>query len=571
MSNKRRNKRRRNPSPANQPEKPAEPPKQAPYTLQQLMQEYGEPTLEPTPKERETIRVFHDHYGNIIDIDASEVLETLDDQTRTDLSDMLDSAGFPPDAEPHWPEPGDLTLPPDATTETVTTLADVMLHITEGITASATQPATRTDLIDLLNHLGCLQVSSEDLNDLINRLGQLAGPAQPAAATQALLQRFTATQNDCQVLFEEYQQNLNNAMHGIPEMKPEDTEPQASGTRRIRVRAHVQAMAYCAQKRRDSRDEAERHAYRHWLFDLHHHNLQYWQEPPSYNERDTQNREANNMATAQHIADSQRIHQQELDDFNASLDTYIGTAFDEATPQVLEMVRNIPVETLEFTCGVLVDPKPRPLALQPGTANYFYSYSYVAFFHNGKRHVKGVGEHYPPAYPGELVIRQMERVIEESEHPDPDILERVVQTAKHMQTIATYQLHSVTQDGMKNVITKAREANMSPGAIHDLIDAVADYDHYLAESMLSTAGVKTPPASRHQTRTILQAARKAGLDEHQLADIATALRHFDFDKLGIKLPAVPRQKADAVIEAAQQAGFPQRAINVMLETMLYPD
>lgn len=558
-------KRRRNQKPDGQTNQSPENPGPAPYTLQQLMHEHGEEPLDPTPKEEPAIKVFHDHRGNVVHVDASEVLEGLESGQREELSAQLELAGFPHDEETSWPEPGDMCLTPAATPEDAAALADALLHEAGIIAGWAREDQVINEAKALVTHLGCLSVNYDDLNQLLTEMGSISGSSQPSKGVEDLLRRFKQLESEFEEMSGICQEVLATAAEREPENRSRLLEPDGRTPHLIRIRAKALTIRHCVERRKSANTVAERAAYSHWVFDLYHNAHRHWHELESNDEKPEPRLKAATAAMDQclELWETERKH------FNDSLDTKLGHTFDKASPQVVREAQALQVETLDFECGVITGPKVRGSAPPHNLLQYYHSY--LAFQHRGTRYIQGIGEPYPQGYPAELAQRHMQRVLEELDHPDPILQAQAENTAVLTHQLAEYGLHSVTPQGMRQLIARAQEARMSMGAIYDLIESATGYDGELAEMLVRTGGTTRRPASRKQAKAVLQAARQAGLDEHQLADIAGAMRQYDLPKAGIWLPKVSHRNAQRVIQAATEAEFPQRALLPMHESMTEPE
>ena len=133
--------------------------------------------------------------------------------------------------------------------------------------------------------------------------------------------------------------------------------------------------------------------------------------------------------------------------------------------------------------------------------------------------------------------------------------------------MALHELHAVSDRGMKELINQAVKAGMSPGAIYDMVEEAVEYDEELARALIRMGGMTIPPATRRQAKAVVQTARRVGLDDHQLADIAAALRRYDLQKLGINVPTLAPGRARQVMNAARKAGFPEAAIAGMRDAV----
>ena len=258
------------------------------------------------------------------------------------------------------------------------------------------------------------------------------------------------------------------------------------------------------------------------------------------------------------MAHCRRLHQEERESFNADLPVRLGEAFEGLSPEMLEKARAVPVETLEFETGVITDSERRTVPGHPHPIDLHCSH--VAFFHQGNKHVKGVGDPYPKDYPAELAHRHATEVLTSLDHPDPALLQGVQNTARHLQTLAENSLHCLTQTGLREFMEAARSAGLPNGGIQAMLNVATTYDRSLTNQLMLTGGIAKPTASTQQVKQVLQAARRAGLDDYKLREIAEALDHDDTAALNIPTRTVSPKKVRSIANAARRAGFSQEAI-----------
>ena len=253
------------------------------------------------------------------------------------------------------------------------------------------------------------------------------------------------------------------------------------------------------------------------------------------------------------------MHQEELHSFNRELPTTLGPAFENASPTIIKQAREMPVEPIGFSVGILTDPKT---IHRPGTGNVRFFYSHVAYWHEGRRHVHGVTDPHPVNFPRELAVRQMEAA-QEVEHPDPLLNENRNLGTWEKALFASYGAHSVTPEAMLEFVRKAGQLMTSKHALYELIGSAVDFHPGLTDALAKMGGMSLPIINRKKAQHVIRAARQTGLDEFQLARIAEAMEWNDPEDLGINEPEHTGLTMRSVLRAAAQAGFDEEAVEEM--------
>ena len=567
MAKRKRSKRNRS---QNAPPKapPKAPDKAPPYTLRELMRDHGQDENLPVPTVP-PIRIFQDEFGNPLDIDARETLAALEGEERAELEEMLGLGNEPGDeTRDIWPEPGDLAIPPGASAELAMATAGVYLLQAEAICTDGEQAAREQDRTGTLAHLGCLAVNMDDTNDLLDNLERFGNNGDQnwrAVTVQRLLERFTQLEERVETLHQEYLEMLEPLVRENPKIlrNPEVLQslemPDMAGAQHVvRIKSAEAAMRHCREQIATASTPAEQAAYCRLFFDLYHnaahHELELRMDTPDRTIPATLGPDAGDT-----MGRIREMHQEELHSFNRELPTTLGPAFENASPAIIKQAREMPVEPIGFSVGILTDPET---IHRPGTGNVRFFYSHVAYWHEGRRHVHGVTDPHPVNFPRELVVRQMQAA-QEVEHPDPLLNENRNLGTWEKALFATHGAHSVSPEAMRGFVRTARQFMTSKHALYEMIGAAVDFHPGLTDALAKMGGMSLPIISRKKAQHVIRAARQTGLDEFQLARIAEAMEWHDPEELGINEPEHTGLTMRSVLRAAAQAGFDEEAVEEM--------
>ena len=414
---------------------------------------------------------------------------------------------------PRWTQPGDLELPPDASPELVAATADVYLvqiEIFEQMFAQAMDHPDGPQPDTLLGYLGCVKVNMDDVQETLAEIQDLSEPPLDGIARQfeGAIRNFSAGYASYAALTTEDSDEPD---------EPEDfPSPEVQRTQlEARLRVNAEGMRHCAWKSANPESPAQKEAYQRLLFQLYH-----WNRILTPEEQDPREPSLN-AAMRQALDQCEEIRNQQLEKFRRETPTVLGPAFDRATEGVRNMAEEIPVEPVGFAFGVLVDPEIRPHPDFPDGIRMHHSY--VAYHHEGKRHVHGLGDPYPPGYPRELAYVQMKRIAEEIQHPDPKLQNKAMYTAFLASNMAMAGAHCVTQQGMQDLVAQSRLLQMTDGAITQAVAEALDHNELILGDLMEQGGIPEPFIAKEQAQAVVDAGRKAGLDAHQLTAICEAM------------------------------------------------
>ena len=481
-------------------------------------------------------------------------------QSRKDVIQRQEEGEFiisllqhlPDDDIPRWTQPGDLELPPDASQELVAATADVYLvqiGIFEQMFAQAMDHPDGPQPDTLLGYLGCVKVNMDDVQEILAEIQDISEPPLDGIVRQfeGAMRNFSAGYSSYTAVTTEDSRETDET-EDFPSPETQRTQLET------RLRANAEGMRHCAWKSANPESPAQKEAYQRLLFQLYH-----WSRLLTPEEQDP--REPSLNATMRQALDQcEEIRNQQLEKFRRETPPVLGPAFDRATEGVRNMAEEIPVEPVGFAFGVLVDPEIRPHPDFPDGIRMHHSY--VAYHHEGKRNVHGLGDPYPPGYPRELAYVQMKRIAEEIQHPDPKLQNKAMYTAFIASNMALAGAHCVTQQGMQDLVAQSRLLQMTDGAITQAVAEALDHNELILGELMEQGGIPEPFIAKEKAQAVVDAGRKAGLDAHQLTAICKAML-WDEEELKVHRPVPKTKNARKLLKAAGKAGFDPEAVDQM--------
>ena len=467
---------------------------------------------------------------------------------------------LPDDDIPRWTQPGDLELPPEASRELVAATADVYLvqiGIFEQMFAQAMDNPDGPQPDTLLGYLGCVKVNMDDVQEILAEIQDLSEPP-----LVGIVRQFEGAIRNFSTAYDSYAALTTEDSDETDETdETEDFPPQEVQIAQLeaRLRVNAEGMRHCAWKSANPESPAQKEAYQRLLFQLYH-----WNRLLTPQELDSEEQDPRepglNAAMRQALDQCEEIRNQQLEKFHRENPTMLGPVFDQATEEVRNMAEEIPVEPVGFAFGVLIDPEIRPHPDHPDGVRMYHSY--VAYHHEGKRNVHGLGDPYPPGYPRELAYVQMKRIAEEIRHPDPKLQNGAMYTAFIASNMALAGAHCVTRQGMQDLVAQSRLLQMTDGAITQAVAEALYHNELILGELMEQGGIPEPFIAKEQAQAVVDAGRKAGLDAHQLAAICEAMM-WDEEELKVHRPVPKTRTARNLLKAAEKAGFDPEAVDQM--------
>ena len=147
--------------------------------------------------------------------------------------------------------------------------------------------------------------------------------------------------------------------------------------------------------------------------------------------------------------------------------------------------------------------------------------AYVAFIHDGRKHILAVGDPYPSGFPADAATHHMENLLSQMEREQPFNCHRtdeLYMQARAMITAADLEIHTVPSEAIDKVLGIAKDIGLPRGGLQLVLETIADYDLTLAQ-LLTTNGTHEGAAiprmcGRRQARKIIETARQQGLDPY---------------------------------------------------------
>ena len=199
--------------------------------------------------------------------------------------------------------------------------------------------------------------------------------------------------------------------------------------------------------------------------------------------------------------------------------------------------------------------------------------AYVAFIHDGRKHILAVGDPYPSGFPADAATHHMENLLSEMEREQPHKCNRadeLYMQARAMITAADLEIHTVPSEAIDKVLGIAKDIGLPRGGLQLVLETIADYDLTLAQ-LLTTNGTHEGAAvprmcGRRQARKIIETAREQGLDPYQLAELAETLG-FTARQVNAKPKPIPSVQRTRLSKAGLEAGLSPDIVERVMEAL----
>ena len=463
--------------------------------------------------------------------------------------------------------PAHLHPPPHASKELAMATADIYLNQANLFMQMLSEipPEEETPATTYIEaFLGCAIVNLEDTHEIVSQLLIDQEQEKHSETIERLNQSLKQRMEQHEAACAEYAKLLS----------AEGTDPQTTSlprpamTRQLqyeaRLRAEAEAMRHCAWKSANATCKADTEAYTSLLFRLYHSALDRHQPPVEPSEEPANWTPTQTPKAQQSFKQISEIYQDQLSRLNDNTPTELGPAFSTLPPAITDKARAIQVEPNRFIHGVISDTK---LTRQTGYDQPVRLHcSYVAYYHEGVRHVHGLADPFPPRYPRELAMHQMCEVARNIEHTDPNLEIPAVQAAVGKAHLAAVGAQSASTETLREFVSAARRNKMSTGAITQILEATAQENPLATESLMRMAGLQYPPVNEKQARAVIATAKNHGMDQHQLASLAQAMK-WPEKTLNINTPELTVPQVQAMLKNASKLGLDPEALEE-LETSI---
>ena len=240
------------------------------------------------------------------------------------------------------------------------------------------------------------------------------------------------------------------------------------------------------------------------------------------------------------------------------------TPFSEATSAIAAMTLMSNHSHVSIIC--LCENEDEARELPPCTA-------YVAFIHDGRKHILAVGDPYPSGFPADAATHHMENLLSQMEREQPfncNRADELYMQARAMITAADLEIHTVASKAIDKVLGIAKDIGLPRGGLQLVLETIADYDLTLAQ-LLTTNGAHQGAAvprmcGRRQARTIIETARQQGLDPYQLAELAETLG-FTARQVNAKPKLIPSGQRTRLSKAGLEAGLSPDIVERVMEAL----
>lgn len=497
-------------------------PQEEPYTLSQLFADYGVSTDDT--EEQDDFPQDDGHRHNEI------------------------SCAYTRD---QWPEPGrirpghqcDATLYAayaEANTRIMAALHDLVsesirdVNNTVSLANIALQVAQMHRTHHLIQHLPCHmpEEQAERLYDqaaaVAIRATELIGPSQAEVAEQDMFQYLiNSFLNDEEPspedpMYQQFQPALRAAGHSWI-IAANDVAQQMN---------HLHAQADCS---------ARRDALRHMIFELYH------SLPDDIKDDDLPENHQVSQALRD-ISDTFHDHQEA---FNANLATTFSPSLRNLTRKLNRYNLSMPIDSVGHNIGAL------------GNEHTFFPFA--VFYHEGGRRCQAMCDPYPAGFPQEVAMRHYISIAEAFSRKPLGPQEEIVAQAHDRIRIAAVGCHTVEPGNIRALMDILRELDLPQSAILPMLCSAADGDNETTRALFNTAELDYPLVSKEAAQNVIEAGRRNGLDDIQLALLAIAMAWNDYRELGVRPPTPDDQQATMLRQAATMAGFPAECADRMVE------
>ena len=199
--------------------------------------------------------------------------------------------------------------------------------------------------------------------------------------------------------------------------------------------------------------------------------------------------------------------------------------------------------------------------------------AYVAFIHDGRKHILAVGDPYPSGFTADAATHHMENLLSQMEQELPFNCNRaneLYMQARAMITAADLEIHTVTSEAIDNVLGIAKEIGLPRGGLQLVLEAITDYDLTLAQLLTTNStheGAAVPRmCGRRQARKIIETARQQGLDPYQLAELAVTLG-FTARQVNAKPQPIPSGQRTRLSKPGLEAGLSAEIVERVMEAL----
>ena len=420
---------------------------------------------------------------------------------------------------------------------------------------SAQQAIGRKDHPRTIAHLACSKDSHDNSIILLNLLRQI--PAQPAIRQETnQLSRILEARADRQdQLLNQAADQMwrHNAQEEADEEEPELIELTQAANR---IRVNAESLRHSRTQIKNPKRPSQTPAYRYLLFDLYHNTIRHQELYEHLTQDPGYTKLQEDSLTAEALHQCHEAHKQELANFNEGLNTRLGPALEQLPEELKDQAKSITVEPIGFQSGVL--------AQQPSEAQEQTLYlSYLAYSHDGQRQVHAVSDPHPKGFPENLAFNHLKQIAEEAYHSNQAWSQVLQPTVAERLELAALDLHTVTPHGLQDFFTQALNRGLNKAAVHYMIESATDSSPEATQTLLTMGGMDGPLASQQQAAAVINAGKRAGLDEKLLNKLASEMGWHNPENLGITLPKPGRKTLRRIARAADRAGFPPDAVERM--------
>ena len=200
----------------------------------------------------------------------------------------------------------------------------------------------------------------------------------------------------------------------------------------------------------------------------------------------------------------------------------------------------------------------------------------VSMMHGGRRHIGTLEEALPVGTSRQRILRLLERIEAELRldraNPDSKTPTAVHQEAGMMlrrcRKRAELDLHVVQPHMVAQLIKAARAQGRTTGQITALLQRLTEGNQELAEQLSKGTNSQTAVGNPAQAARILDTARLAGLDEHQVRLLCNLMGH-PADLIKMAAEPADLKQLQRLMNEAMELGFPQEATLRIMESQLY--
>lgn len=190
------------------------------------------------------------------------------------------------------------------------------------------------------------------------------------------------------------------------------------------------------------------------------------------------------------------------------------------------------------------------------------SIPYIVYIHRDTRYIQAVSDPFPPQIDSQLAIKQLAAASaitrRDSDYNAPHTrhADLVIRTAIQQ---AVAGLASVSPEDVKNAAVAITATGVNPVVANRAIRGSLPEAPQVAQRLADLALLSPDRVQRKLAHRVIKDARRAGLSDIRLADLAWAMGWTRQQDLGVPTVTAEEPQSDAAYRISLEAGFPETA------------